>query len=485
MRHLVVRHLVVLAAILAATPALAQAPTPVTPAPARQPRAAGPGMQALPLPGQARVLTLGEAEQLLIDRNLTVIAAQRGIDVARAQRLVASSRPPMQASIGNTIGEFNETQRNGLQGARFFGPSNNINVGLTMLVELGGKRELRTRFANENIAVAEAQVLDALRNQIFALRQNFIAALAARANLEVALGNRGSLDRTEALLRRQVQDGALPEGDLLRFQASRVPFEADVTTAAQAYAAAVAQVAVSLALDAAASVTPPPPSRDPLRVALPSLAIDVRGRFDTVPDIGVARGTLGDAVQSRPDVVVAARQASAAGANTSLAEAQRWRDVTVNGGWGRTQLSQDLPTSSQPLIANNQFTLNLSVPLFTRQITRGNIGAAQGQQAANEALAQNALLQARADFATAWSAYEQARQLLRLYTGGALSRAEQAYRSSEQAYLAGGRNLLDVLDALRTLNATRVAANNARAQYLTALAQLEFATGVGGLAPRL
>ncbi|MBS7809417.1 TolC family protein [Roseococcus pinisoli] len=467
-----------------ALPALAQAPA--TPAsPARPARVAGPGMQPLPLPGQARVLTLGEAERLLIERNLTVIAAQRGIDIARAQRLVASSIPPMQLSAGNMIGEFNETRYSGVRGARFHGPNNNVNIGLTAVIELGGKRELRTRYANENIAVAEAQVLDALRNQIFNLRQNFIAALAARANLEVAVANRGSLDRTENLLRRQVRDGALPEGDLLRFQASRVPFEADVTTAAQAYVAAVAQVAVALALDAAAPVPAAAPSRDATRVALPALAIDVRGRFDTAPDIGVSRGTLGDAVQSRPDVVVASRQASAAGANTTLAESQRWRDVTVNGGWTRTQLSQDLPNSSQPLIANNQFTMNLSVPLFTSRITRGNIGVAQGEQSASEAQARNALLQARADFATAWSAYEQARALLRLYTGGALTRAEQAYRSSEQAYLAGGRNLLDVLDALRTLNATRVAANNARSSYLTALAQLEFATGVDGLAPRL
>ena len=70
-------------------------------------------------------------------------------------------------------------------------------------------------------------------------------------------------------------------------------------------------------------------------------------------------------------------------------------------------------------------------------------------------------------------------------SGGALNRAELAYRSAEQAYLSGGRSLLDVLDALRTLNATRVAGNNARAAYLTALAQLEFATGVSGLAARL
>ncbi|WP_424813301.1 TolC family protein [Roseococcus sp. YIM B11640] len=488
----------ILAALCIGTPAFAQI-TPIAEPPPQQQRRAprqqsqapapqrynGAGMQALPLPGAARPLTLAEAESMLVERNLLVVAAQRGVDAARAQRLVASSRPPMQLSAGSMVGEFNELRSGALYGARFHAPTNNVNLGLTVIVETGGKRELRTRFADENIAVAEAQVLDALRGQVFQLRQAFIAALGARANLEVALGNRGSLDRTEALLRRQLQDGALPEGDLLRFQASRVPFEADVSSAAQAYAAAVAQVAATLAMDAAAVAPPATSSRDPLRVALPSVAIDVRGRFDSLPDPGVSRGELGDAVQNRPDVVVAARQASAAGANTSLAESQRWRDVTVNGGWDRTRLSQDLPNSTQQIYASNQFSLNLSVPLFTSQITRGNIGVAQSQQAQSAAQAQNALLQARADFATAWSTFEQARALLRLYTGGALSRAEQAYRSTEQAYSAGGRNLLDVLDALRTLNATRVAANNARAAYLTALAQLEFATGVTGLSPRL
>ena len=72
-----------------------------------------------------------------------------------------------------------------------------------------------------------------------------------------------------------------------------------------------------------------------------------------------------------------------------------------------------------------------------------------------------------------------------LYTGGALNRAEEAYRSTEQAYLAGGRSLIDVLDALRTLNATRIQANQARYAYLLALAQLELATGVSGIAPKL
>ena len=53
------------------------------------------------------------------------------------------------------------------------------------------------------------------------------------------------------------------------------------------------------------------------------------------------------------------------------------------------------------------------------------------------------------------------------------------------AYLAGGRDLLDVLDALRTLNATRIQANQTRYAYLLSLAALEQVTGVSGVAPRL
>ena len=452
--------------LAAALPLQAQAQN--TPRPVAQPAAAA-----------APAMTLEAAERLLVERNLAVLAARRGIDITRAQRIIASSMPPMQLSVGNTPLEFNETRAGGIR-ARGLGPANNIQTTLTMVVETGGKRSLRTRLAEENIGVAEALVLDAMRTQIYALRQNFIAALAARANLDVALANRASLDRTEALLRRRLRDGAIPEGDLLRFQASRVQFEADVTSNAQAYAAAVAAVAVTLAADAADTSARP---RLPQLAALP---FEVQGRFTLVLELGLTRDELADAVQNRPDVVAALRQASAAGANLALAEAARWRDVTVSAGYGRTRMPQNLPDlGGSPAFANNQLTIQFGIPLFTRRIVEGGVGVATGQAAAADAQARAALLQARADFATAWSQVEQSRTLLRLYTGGALARAEAAYRSTEQAYLAGGASLLEVLDALRTLNQTRLATNQARGAYLTALANLEQATGVSGLAPRL
>jgi hypothetical protein len=39
--------------------------------------------------------------------------------------------------------------------------------------------------------------------------------------------------------------------------------------------------------------------------------------------------------------------------------------VTLNGNWGRSRLSQDLPDSRERVEAINQFALSLSVPIFT------------------------------------------------------------------------------------------------------------------------
>ncbi|MFC7736317.1 TolC family protein [Roseomonas sp. GCM10028921] len=166
-----------------------------------------------------------------------------------------------------------------------------------------------------------------------------------------------------------------------------------------------------------------------------------------------------------------------------LVEAGRSRDLAISGGVTRTELSQDLPNSARSLRATDTLGIGLSVPIFTSRIVEGNIAVAAAQR--GQAQAGAALAGAQADLATAWASLVQARSLLDLTTGAALRRAEEAYRSTEAAYAAGGRTLLDTLDALRTLNQTRVAANAARAAYLNALAGLEQASGVAGISLKL
>jgi outer membrane protein TolC len=444
-----------------------------------------PHAPAAALPFRAPVLTLPQAEALLVDRNLTIAAARYGIDIARAQRLVADTSPSPTVGYSQTAAQVNEGGRlRDYYGARGFSPLNNASLNFSVTIERGGKRELRNRLADQQVSAAEAQLLDALRGQVFALRQSFVQGLLARANLEVAVANRATLDNTEALLARQVREGQIPEADLLRFQASRLPFAQDLAAAAQTYAASVAQVAALLGADATRIGSAPRNPRDRAAAALAPVPFDLRGRLDAPASLSLTREQLVAAVATRPDVVAAERAAAAAEANTRLAEAGRSRDVSVSTSLTRTELSQDLPNASRPLFANNAFGIGVSIPIFTRRLTEGNIAVAAGQERQSRAQADGALAMARADFAGAWASYQQARTLLDLTTSQVLRRAEDAYRSTEAAYQAGGRSLLDMLDALRTVNATRVSANAARASLLLALAGLEQSSGVGGLLPR-
>ena len=107
-------------ALLAGPPAYAQTqPTP--------PAAPPPGMAPLPIGPGARPLSLEEAEAALVERNLAVIAARRGVDAARANRLVASSLPPPQVVVGNSFAQFTETAAGAVKGARFLSQGNRVN----------------------------------------------------------------------------------------------------------------------------------------------------------------------------------------------------------------------------------------------------------------------------------------------------------------------------------------------------------------------
>src|SRR5215471_3720829 len=135
-----------------------------------------------------RRLTLPQAETLLIERNLTVLAAKYQVDANRAARLIASYKLNPAVTIGAEQIPFYSP----LAGSypRFFAtnPDAGANPVYTFrydqIVERGGKRELRTNVADENLKASEAQMLDAIRTQLYQLRRAFSSATLARENLK-------------------------------------------------------------------------------------------------------------------------------------------------------------------------------------------------------------------------------------------------------------------------------------------------------------
>jgi len=95
-----------------------------------------------------------------------------------------------------------------------------------------------------------------------------------------------------------------------------------------------------------------------------------------------------------------------------------------------------------------------------------------------------ARLQAITEVDKAYQASQASRQILQVYTAEALAKAEESFRIAEKSYQRGATSLLELQDAQRTLNQTRLAANQAYFDYRMSLYQLEQATGQSWTKPQ-
>jgi len=454
---------VLLALTLIVTQAWAQAKRPVPPP------TASPAQPTVEVPRQ---LTLERAEEILLQNNLAIIAARYGVDIARAQRLTASVRPNPTLTLGAEQFNFNNPGRN-LTTDNPTASQRTYTWRLDQLIERGRKRQLRTEAAEFQVQAAEAQMLDTIRQQLLQLRQTFYTAVLARENVRVAVENLDLTDGTERLIKVRVNAGDAPEWDLIKFQANKVQFQRDLVSAQLDYQQAVrdvlnllgAQAGKIIKTSAAAGATlMPAPLRDAPLAVVGDLAV-------IPPPISASLEELQQAaIEHRPDVIAAQRAVDAARHTLDLAYAHRRRDIDIAGEYQR-------------IGSDNTVGMTISVPLFLFNTFQGQIdqGLAQLQQA-NVQLDQ-ARLQALTDVDKAYQAYQSSQQVLQVYTAETLARAEESFRIARTTYRQGATSLLELQEAQRTLNQTRVAANQAQFDYRLSLYQLELATGRTFLGP--
>jgi outer membrane protein, heavy metal efflux system len=419
-----------------------------------------------------RQLTLAHAEQFLLQHNLAVIAARYGVDNARAQLLIAAVRPNPTLTLGAEAFDLAAPGKHLVSNST--SAANRVyTVRLDQVLERGNKRGLRTEAASLQVQAAEAQVLDTVRTQLLQLRQAFYNAVLARENVRVASQNLDLTNDTERLIRVRVTAGDAPEWDLIKFQASKVQFQRDLAAASLAYQQAVRDVLTLLGAPSAAVGGTATISSATGSALLAEAPLDVVGELRLAPvTISTSLAELRQtALAQRPDVMAAQKAVDAAQSNLELARAQRHRDLDVALEYQRNG-------------ADNTIGATVSFPLFLSHKFEGQInqGLAQVQQA-NVQLDQ-ARLQAITDVDKAYQAYQMNRQILQVYTTEALAKAEESLHIAEVSYQRGATSLLELQEAQRTLNQTRLAANQAYFDYRLSLYQLEQATGGGWTTPQ-
>jgi cobalt-zinc-cadmium efflux system outer membrane protein len=423
-------------------------------------------------------LTLAQAEDLLLQRNLTVAAARYQVEASRAARLIASYKPNPVLTLGAEQIPFLTPIPNDVP--RFF--STNPNAGaqptytfrFDKITERGNKRELRTEQADFQLKTSEAQMLDAVRTQLFQLRQAFNNAILARQNLVLAQTTEQQYAQTEKLTQVRLDSGDLPPVELYRVRAGKLQFQQAVIQAQSNYdqatrdilnllGARVEQVTpLPIAQNTSLSTVPQDASNFP--DALRTAPIQVVGVFDTRP-LGQSLSELRQiSLTERPDVIAARNTFEGANRGLLLAQATKRRDF-------------DISYEYQRVGDDNSAGVVFQVPLFMYNNNQAAIAQADAQKKAVEAQLRAAEFQAVTDVEKAYRAYESARRVLDLYNSENLSQVEKLKTISTFSFNEGAASLLEVLDAQRTYNQSMTAYNQAMADYQLSVWQLEQATG--------
>lgn len=410
---------------------------------------------ALPCWGQRT--EAGSASGLLaqaIQNNRELMAVKQRADEARGQLKQAGVKPAMTFEATGATG-----RPLGTKGEEQYG------AGLSQTFETAGKRSLRIRIAEKQLALAEAEYSERVRQLRFEIRTRYaeFAGEAERLRTLDRLFNsyRQSLDLMKA--RVEQGDAAAIERDLLAVELSRTSALRDAI--AGRLAAARAELARLAGLSDVASV--PVPATGPLPQTAYSLA--------ELTKAGLAK---------RPDLLAAAALNQQAGVELGLAKAQGRADVTLSAGYTRVHSRFDEPYGLTPTGAlaplrdrDDMLSVGVSVPLFGRNRNQGEIEAAVARSRASlyrlEFLERSIPLEIEG----AWQRLSSARRSFQTLDETVLRQSEMNLEVIRRAYQLGQLRLLDVLNEQRRLLDTQLAGIDARLEFMRALADLERATG--------
>ncbi len=380
------------------------------------------------------VLHLGQAQALALMKNPELAAFAWEVRAGEARTLQASLTP--NPEIGVEFEDF--AGSGGLQGV----DGAEVTLALSQLIELGDKRQKRTRTAALERDLAAWDYETARLDVLTQVAQAFVDVLSAQERLAV--------DTELVSLAEQVLQGAEA-----RVKAGKVsPIEetrARVALSTNRIARARAQRELTAAK--ARLVATWGGERPTFERA--------EGDLESLQAIPSAE-TLAGRIEQNPDIARWAMAMAQRQAAITLEEANRIPDPTLGGGFRYFNESKD-----------QAFLFEISVPLPVFDRNQGNILEARYQLAKTEEERRAAAISVRTALAESYAELSTAFTEASALRDEVLPGAQHAFDAASEGYRQGKFQFLDVLDAQRTLFEVRGQYIEALATYHKAVAALE------------
>jgi cobalt-zinc-cadmium efflux system outer membrane protein len=351
-----------------------------------------------------------------------------------------------------------------LGGQKALSPDNNLTVGVTVPLDLNGRKEGRVGVAERELEIKRALVRERERRLRADVRMKAGELLAAQRNLGVTDHLLRVNREAFALIGERARRGAVPP-----LEASLLEVEVNRLDASQRLLAGRVEV-FTVQLKSLAGMPPDVALRLRGELAGPPLAI---GRAEAVRE----------ALAGRADLDAARGEAAMATAQVRKERAEgRW-DASINVGYQRQDFGFPLNglTSSgatRPIQdVFHYFGGGVSITLPVRNQNQGNIAAAIATAKAAERRVDAATLTVRQEVEAAFAQYGAAARSLAVYERGVRDTASRNLDVVRQTYQLGRTTLLDVIAEQRRFIDVEMGYTESLKQVYDAAVDLDRAVG--------
>ena len=366
-------------------------------------------------------------------------------EISKAETIIANQQPnPILSYSADSMSRHPERHPQGTSKI-------DSSVRIDQLVELGGKAKYRSQAATAAEVASLYQLKFNERSTLVAIEMLYFDALSAQQRAS-------DLEALMALSKRSldIADKRFKVGDISQLDHQKIALDIaradnDYQMAKIDFASAKAELAKALGFDKS--------------IMKATLSKDWPKHEEKLPTINL------DKIAHRADLLANKNRTLAAEGNRQLGRALRIPDITVGLQYNHQPVTGD---SARGTI--NTYSVGLSMPLFLRHSYQGDAQKAEVEYYR----ARDAELRLEKDAYTNIQVQEtdlevkQERLIRALNT--ILPNAEQVAEKAEFAYSKGAINVLDLIDARRSLRQAKAEATQIRTDFAKSLSTFKLAT---------
>lgn len=386
-------------------------------------------------------LTISEAENLFLQKNLDLIAQHYSIDSAQATIITARLYSNPELDLSNAF--YNP------ENGSFFSPERTVQ--LSQLIRLAGKRSKAVKVAQSGVDIAQNEFYDLMRNLRYVLRNDFYNIYFLEQSAKVYQTEISSLQRLVTAFQDQVSKGFMAPADALRIQSQLYTLQAEYDNLQGNITDVQGELKSLILADPAAYFVP--------------LAEESIASKSSVEKLSYQL-LIDSALANRPDLKALNANVIQGNYNLALQKAMATPDITVNANYDRLG----------GYVKNyNGIGISIPIPFFDRN--QGNIRNAKIQIDASKTQYESAVEKVKNEVTTNYISALRSEKLLQGFDPKFEDNLKNLIEQVTLNFQKKNLSLLEFLDHYDSYKQNVLQMNQLRFNKMSALEQLNLSVG--------